>query len=69
MARRSRDGEGEDAAQEPIGSDRLVILREQLIVTQAVPRQLVHPLRRLRASSPKGRASDETGNFLVDPLI
>ena len=59
----SRDGEGKPGALKPPHSDKQTLCLSDTIAMSGIRRQHPRPLRRSRASSPKGRASGVTGSL------
>ena len=56
VALRSNDGEGKPGTKEPLRSDGQALCQRETSAAPVLPRQQPCPLRRSRASSPKGRA-------------
>ena len=57
------DGEGKPGALKPPHSDKQTLCLSDTIAMSGIRRQHPRPLRRSRASSPKGRASGVTGSL------
>ena len=66
VALRSNDGEGKPGTKEPLRSDGQALCQRETSAAPVLPRQQPCPLRRSRASSPKGRALGRPVKFPLD---
>ena len=66
VALRSNDGEGKPGMKEPLRSDGQALCQRETSAAPVLPRQRPCPLRRSRASSPKGRALGRPVKFPLD---
>ena len=62
----SVDGEGKPGTKEPLRSDGQSLCQRETSAAPVLPRQRPCPLRRSRASSPKGRAFGRPVKFPLD---